>query len=131
MLKILLVEDNPADIALTMNALRGFSSGVELYTANDGEYALEMLGQPDFKPDLIILDLNLPRVDGHTVLERFHRTDIPVVIFSSSGDQGEIQRALSLGARDCVRKPIGLQPFTDAVCGIVSRWLPHRAASIA
>jgi CheY-like chemotaxis protein len=130
-LKILLVEDNPADVALTRNALRGFCSGVELYTAHDGEFALQMLSQPDFKPDLIILDLNLPRVDGHTVLQRFHRTDIPVVVFSSSGDQGEIQRALSLGARDCVRKPIGLQPFTDAVCGIVSRWLPHQATSTA
>jgi CheY-like chemotaxis protein len=123
-LEILLVEDNAADVVLTRYALLGCPNSVILHTAQDGEEALKMLSDPSFKPDLIILDLNLPRVDGHTVLERFERHEVPVVVFSSTGNQAEMQRAMALGARDCVRKPIDLQPFTDAIRGIVQRWTP-------
>ena len=121
-LEVLLVEDNAADVVLTRYAFKGCSDAVHLHTAQDGEEALRLLANPQFKPDLIILDLNLPRVDGHTLLERWKRRDVPVVIFSSKGKQAEMQRAMALGARDFVRKPIDLQPFTEAVRGIIRRW---------
>jgi DNA-binding response OmpR family regulator len=81
------------------------------------------LTTPDCKPNLIILDLNMPRIDGHTVLERYQTKDIPIVIFSSGGNEIEVKRALALGAREYVKKPLGFRPFVDAVRGIVDRWL--------
>jgi CheY-like chemotaxis protein len=95
-----------------------------LLVAKDGEQALQMLSAPDFQPQLIILDLNMPRVDGHTVLQRYQRKNIPVVIFSSAENKVEVQKALALGAREYVQKPIGFEPYADAVRGIVQRWIP-------
>ena len=121
--EVFLVEDNPADVLLTRQALSKYPIPVMIRVAKDGEQALMTLQAPEFKPNLIILDLNMPRVDGHTVLERYKSKDVPVVIFSSGGDEAEIQRALALGAREYVKKPIGFRPFVEAVSGIVDRWL--------
>ena len=121
--EIFLVEDNPADVLLTRQALSQYPIPLNIQVARDGEQALQTLTSPEFKPKLIILDLNMPKVDGHTVLERYHSKDVPVVIFSSGSNELEVQRALELGAREYVKKPIGLRPFVDAVCGIVDRWL--------
>lgn len=130
-IEILLIEDNAADVVLTRQALAEFAVPINLHTACDGEEGLKMLSKPGFKPDLIILDLNLPKIDGHTVLERYQGPEVPVVVFSSSWNQAEIERALALGARDCVRKPISLEPFTNAVRGIVERWAPLSPAASA
>jgi len=65
----------------------------------------------------------MPKVDGHTVLERYHSENVPVVIFSSGSNEGEVRRALALGAREYVKKPLGFRSFVDAVRGIVDRWL--------
>lgn len=121
--EIFLVEDNPADVLLTRQALSKYPIPLNLQVARDGEQALQTLTSPEFKPKLIILDLNMPKIDGHTVLERYRSKDVPVVIFSSGSNELEVQRALALGAREYVKKPIGFRPFVDAVCGIVDRWL--------
>ena len=121
--EIFLVEDNPADVLLTRQALSKYPFPLHIQVAQDGEQALTTLTSPEFKPKLIILDLNMPKVDGHTVLERYRAKDVPVVIFSSGSNEAEVQRALDLGAREYVKKPIGFRPFVDAVCGIVDRWL--------
>jgi CheY-like chemotaxis protein len=94
-----------------------------LLVAKDGEQALKMLSSPDFQPQLIILDLNMPRVDGQTVLQQYQQKKIPIVIFSSTQNKAEVQKALSLGAREYVQKPIGFEPYADAVRGIVKRWI--------
>lgn len=128
--EIFLVEDNPADVLLTRQALAKYPLPLRIQVAQDGEQALTTLTSPEFKPRLIILDLNMPKIDGHTVLERYGCRDVPVVIFSSSSNEVEVRRALALGAREYVKKPIGFRPFVEAVCGIVDRWL-RRGESVA
>jgi CheY-like chemotaxis protein len=123
-IEVFLVEDNPADVLLVRVALSQIPFPVKLMVAKDGEQALKMLNSPDFHPQLIILDLNMPRVDGQTVLQQYQQTKIPIVIFSSTQNKTEVQKALALGAREYVQKPIGFEPYADAVRGIVKRWIP-------
>jgi chemotaxis family two-component system response regulator Rcp1 len=121
--EVFLVEDNPADVLLVRVALSQIPFPLKLLVAKDGEQALKMLSSPEFQPQLIILDLNMPRVDGQTVLQQFQQTKIPIVIFSSTQNKTEVQKALALGAREYVQKPIGFEPYADAVRGIVNRWI--------
>jgi CheY-like chemotaxis protein len=123
--EVFLVEDNPADVLLIRVALSQVPSPPELLVASDGEQALALLNSADFQPQLIILDLNMPRVDGQSVLQQYRRRNIPIVIFSSTQNKAEVQRALALGAREYVQKPIGFEPYADAVRGIVERWIPE------
>jgi chemotaxis family two-component system response regulator Rcp1 len=121
--EVFLVEDNPADVLLVRVALSQVPFPLKLLVAKDGEQALEMLSSPDFQPQLIILDLNMPRVDGQAVLQQYQQKKVPIVIFSSSQNKVEVQKALELGAREYVQKPIGFEPYADAVRGIVKRWI--------
>jgi len=128
--EVFLVEDNPADVLLIRVALAQVPSPPQLRVANDGEQALALLNSADFQPQLIILDLNMPRVDGQTVLQQYRRKNIPIVIFSSTQNKAEVQRALSLGAREYVQKPLGFEPYANAVRGILERWIPERAEAL-
>ena len=119
---VFLVEDNPADVLLVRVALSQVPFPVKLEVAKDGEQALKMLSSPDFEPRLIILDLNMPRMDGQSVLEHLQR-QIPIVVFSSTQNKSEVERALELGAREYVQKPLGFEPYAAAVCGILKRWI--------
>jgi CheY-like chemotaxis protein len=123
-IEVFLVEDNPADVLLVRVALSQVPFPLKLLVAKDGEQALQMLGSSDFHPHLIILDLNMPRVDGQAVLQQYQQRKIPIVIFSSSQNKSEVQKALALGAREYVQKPIGFEPYANAVLGIVKRWIP-------
>ena len=120
--EVLLVEDNAGDTLLIQQTLAEGSIPVKLHVARDGEQALQMLDNPEFTPGLIILDLNIPRIPGSAVLERYHSTKTPIVIFSSSWNDAEISRAMDLGAREFAQKPTDLQAFSDVVCGMVERW---------
>ena len=122
---VLLVEDNAGDAVLIRQTLTECSVKVRLHIARDGEQALIMLGDEQFKPDLIILDLNIPRIPGNIVLERYQGKPTPIVVFSSSWNDAEIEHALSLGAREFVQKPTDIQAFIDAVVGIVEKWGVH------
>jgi len=122
-IEVFIVEDNPADVLLIRVALSQVPFPLRLLVAKDGEQALKMLSSPDFRPNLIILDLNMPRVDGQTVLQQYQQTKVPIVIFSSTQNKAEVQKALALGAREYVQKPIGFEPYADAVRGIVKRWI--------
>ena len=95
---------------------------VHLHIACDGEQALFMLTNPPVQPNLIILDLNIPKITGTALLERWKVDTIPVVVFSSSANPAERARSLALGAREFVSKPMDLDEFSDAVCGIVEKW---------
>jgi DNA-binding response OmpR family regulator len=121
-IEVLLVEDNAGDTLLIQQTLAEGSISVKLHVARDGEQALQMLDNPEFTPGLIILDLNIPRIPGSAVLERYHSTKIPIVIFSSSWNEAEISRVMELGAREFAQKPTDLQAFGDVVCGMVERW---------
>src|SRR5579864_9637360 len=117
---ILLVEDSAGDTLLVQQL--SCPVAYKLHIARDGEQALQMLADPNLKLDLIILDLNLPRITGLGVLERYHPKDIPVVVFTVSWRQTDREFALALGASEYIRKPSDLQAFTDAVCGIINKW---------
>ena len=119
--EVLLVEDNAGDALLIGQALAESPISVHLHVARDGEQALQIMGESDFKPDLIILDLNLPKLSGYSVLA-FCLKKTPVVVFTASLSDTDEGRAMSLGAREFVRKPIELQAYKTAVCRIVRKW---------
>ena len=121
-LDVLLVEDNAGDALLTGQTLAQSNFPVKLHIARDGEQAMMMLADPDFHPALIILDLNIPRLPGALLLERMPKKDVPVVVFSSSWNETEIENALTRGAREFVQKPTDLEAFTQAVCAMVEKW---------
>jgi two-component system, chemotaxis family, response regulator Rcp1 len=129
-IEVFLVEDNPADVLLVRVALSQVPFPLKLLVAKDGQQALKMLGSPDFQPHLIILDLNMPRVDGQTVLQQYQQKKIPIVIFSSTQNKVEVQKALALGACEYVQKPIGFEPYADAVRGIIQRWVAPPALPV-
>lgn len=121
-LEILLVEDSAGDAVLIRQILAEISVPVNLHIARDGEQAMTMLRDAHFRPGLIILDLNIPRVSGAALLERWKSIQIPVVVFSSTSNEAERERVLSLGAREFIEKPTDIKAFVAAVCGIVERY---------
>ncbi len=131
-IEILLVEDNPGDVRLTQEAVREAEIRNTLNVVNDGEQAIayvrrqgEYADRP--RPDLILLDLNLPRKDGREVLQDLksdpdlHR--IPVVVLTSSEAEQDILRTYDLYANAYVTKPVDLEQFMHAVASIQDFWL--------
>jgi CheY-like chemotaxis protein len=125
--RVLLVEDNVGDALLTGQALADCSPPVELTIARDGEQALRMLSERNYKPDLIILDLNIPKIPGHVVLERYPTKTTPVVVFSAYWNDVDLDRAFALGVREYIHKPSDLDAFKTVVCGMVQKWALHPA----
>jgi two-component system, chemotaxis family, response regulator Rcp1 len=128
--EVLLVEDNAGDALLVGQALAECPTPVHLRIARDGEQALQMLGEPGFTPDLIILDLNIPRMSGYSVLASYPLHKTPVVVFSASQNEQDVGRALSLGAKDFVRKPLDLDDYKTAVTGMVHKWTSSDSAGM-
>jgi len=130
--ELLLVEDNPGDILLIRQILLEEPFPVRVHVALDGEQALQMLVEKQFEPDLVILDLNLPRVSGLSLLARcrFERP-IPIVVFSSSSSPDGERRSLELGAREFVQKPSDLQEFARRVAHIVRDWVDREGGASA
>jgi CheY-like chemotaxis protein len=120
--EVLLVEDNTGDAMLIRRALYGYPVPVNLHIARDGEQALLMLTNPAFDLDLIILDLNIPKITGTALLERWRVGKTPVVVLSSTTNPTEKARSLALGACEFVSKPMDLDEFSETVCRIVDKW---------
>ena len=122
--RILLVEDNPDDRELMMIALKENRLANEVLMAKDGEEAIEILeGDEDFA--LILLDLQLPKIDGHEVL-RFIRSKtrrVPVVVLTSSDEDRDIVESYDLGANSYVRKPVAFDEFLEATRQLGMYWL--------
>ena len=124
---ILLVEDNPDDELLTLRALKKNNVTNEVVVARDGVEALDYLfgtgeyagRDTDVMPQLILLDLNLPKVDGLEVLRRLRADErtrlLPVVILTASREQQDMLNGYSLGANSYLRKPINFEQFVGAV----------------
>lgn len=131
-IQVLLVEDNPADVRLTRLALQGGQLEKHLTIAKDGESALAYLRQQgpyadSPRPDLILLDLNLPGKSGHEVLaeikqDRSLRT-IPTVVLTTSDREQDIKLSYELAANCYVTKPVGLNLFLQAVRRIEDFWI--------
>jgi two-component system response regulator len=128
-IEILLVEDNAGDAVLIQQILADAAAPVNLHIVRDGEQALTLLSDAHFRPSLIILDLNIPRISGTVLLERWKSQNIPVVVFSSSLNDAERARVLELGAREFVQKPTDIEAFAAAVSGIVQRYGGPKTAS--
>jgi len=132
---ILLVEDNPSDVALTRRALAKNRVANELIVAEDGQEALEYLfcqgryagRDPGDVPALVLLDLNLPRVGGLEVLQRIRadaRTSrLPVVVLTTSLEERDLARSYDLHANSYIRKPVDFGQFQEAVAHLELYWL--------
>jgi CheY-like chemotaxis protein len=130
-ISILLVEDNPDDIEITRRALEKGRVMNELIVARDGQEALDILfgarnGETRF-PGLILLDLNLPKVDGREVLEKVKADSklkrIPVVVLTVSTREEDIVRSYDLGVNTFITKPVRFQDFIKVVTTIKEYWL--------
>jgi CheY-like chemotaxis protein len=120
--EVLFVEDSPGDALLTGHILAEAMLPVKLTIARDGALALTMLANQSFEPVLVILDLNLPNLSGFDVLEQNPRKEIPVVIFSASMNQADMDRAFELGAAAYTHKPMDLEAYRDAVLAMIDLW---------
>lgn len=132
---ILLVEDSPRDEALTLRALRKSNIVNEVVVAHDGIEALDYLfgtrthadGETPGIPQLILLDLKLPKVDGLQVLRKIREDQrtkrLPVVIFTSSSEEEDMIKSYNLGANSYVRKPVDFERFLDAARQLGLYWL--------
>jgi CheY-like chemotaxis protein len=128
---ILLVEDDPADVELTQYTIAKSKVLIDLQVVGDGVEALAFLrGQGKYasapRPDLILLDLNMPRMDGRTFLSEM-RTDkslrtIPVVVLTTSQTEEDIFKSYQLGANCFITKPVGLAEFSKVVDAIEDFW---------
>jgi DNA-binding NarL/FixJ family response regulator len=119
--KILLIEDNPGDVVLIQQILSAALPSVNIRVAMDGEHGLQMLRDAEFKPDLVILDLNIPKIPGIAILAQC-KPAAPVVVFSSSSNPTEIERAKELGVREFIHKPIDFEEFERVVNRMIADW---------
>jgi len=130
--ELLLIEDNPAEVFLFREALRRLACAIHITIAYDGKRGLELLRDASFRPDLVVLDLNLPVMDGHSVLAAAQLGGSPpTVVFSNSSDPRDRARAISLGAGDYVVKPRTLEEYAAAVRAIVEKWLDREDGAAA
>jgi CheY-like chemotaxis protein len=132
---ILLVEDNPAEVVITQRALRDSALQVELVVARDGQEAVDYLFQqgvhansPTWRcPDLILLDLNLPRLSGRQVLERIratpHLRKVPVVVLTTSRHPQDIEDMYTAGANTYIQKPQDFSQFVQVLRILQTYWL--------
>jgi chemotaxis family two-component system response regulator Rcp1 len=131
-IEVLLVEDSPGDVRLTQEAFHGANPSVHLNIASDGVEAMEFLNREGKhtdapRPDLILLDLNMPRMDGRQVLAQIKAHSvlktIPTVILTTSDAEGDIVKSYQLHANCYLRKPVQLDAFEELVESINDFWL--------
>lgn len=138
--EILLVEDSPGDVRLTREAFRDAKTPIKLHVASDGVEAMAFLRREAPyvhapRPDFILLDLNLPRMDGREVLAQIKEDDdlksIPTIILTTSEAEADIVRSYQLQANAYLTKPVQLAAFEGLVLSVSDFWvsrvrLPHR-----
>jgi chemotaxis family two-component system response regulator Rcp1 len=142
-IEVLLVEDSPGDVRLTREALREANTSVHLHVASDGVDAMAFLRREGNharapRPDLILLDLNLPKMDGREVLAKVKGDDdlktIPTIILTTSEAEADIVKSYQLRANCYLSKPVQLDAFESLVKSINDFWLtkaklPHQSQS--
>ncbi len=125
---IMLIEDNPDDEALALRALKTNKIANNVQIARDGSEALEKLLDPNTElPEIILLDLKLPKIDGLEVLKQIRGNErtrlMPVVVLTSSKEERDIVESYSLGANSYIRKPVDFEQFVEAVRQLGLYWL--------
>src|SRR5882724_8971377 len=126
-IEILLVEDNDADVELFREALKGTDAQLRVHLAQEGQAAINFVREGPVRPDLIVLDLNLPKKHGHEVLA-YLKSDpktklIPVVILTSSQSAQDVRKSYELCANSYVRKPSNLRELFEMADAMRSFWL--------
>lgn len=130
-LQLLIVEDNPGDVRLLEEAFRELRADVNIQVAKDGAEALELVQSPRTngtpRPDLILLDLNLPKINGHDVLVRIKNNPktcrIPVIVLTSSRAESDVRRAYESHANAYLKKPSTLDGLIAAAQDIKNFWM--------
>jgi CheY-like chemotaxis protein len=131
-IEVLLVEDSPGDVRLTREALKDAKVHISLHVAADGMEAMAFLNREGIhslapRPDLILLDLNLPKKDGREVLKEIKESPvlgtIPVVILTTSAASEDVQSSYRLHANCYITKPVSLEGFLKVVRSIDNFWL--------
>ena len=131
-IEVLLVEDSPGDVRLTREALREANPAIHLQVATDGVEAMAFLRHEGIhvraaRPDLILLDLNLPKMDGREVLAQIKADDslktIPTIILTTSEAEADIVKSYQLRANCYLSKPVQLEAFESLVKSINDFWL--------
>ncbi len=125
---ILLVEDDPDHELLTIRALKKSNIANQIHVARDGEEAISMLfGPSPIGPQLILLDLKLPKLDGLEVLRRIRESEstrmLPVVVLTSSDEERDLVRSYQLGVNSYIRKPVDFSEFAEATRQLGMYWL--------
>jgi two-component system, chemotaxis family, response regulator Rcp1 len=129
---VLLIEDNPGDVRLTQEAFRGADPAIQVHVARDGLEAVAFLKREGFhaaapRPDLILLDLGLPKIDGREVLAGIKEDDslkaIPTIILTASDAQADIAKGYQLQANCYLSKPVQLEAFDSLMRSVVDFWL--------
>jgi chemotaxis family two-component system response regulator Rcp1 len=142
-IEVLLVEDSPGDVRLTQEAFKDAKVHINLHVASDGARAMAFLNREGEhadapRPDLVLLDLNLPKKGGREVLQEIKESStlksIPVVILTTSSSEADILKSYQLHANCYITKPVGLEGFLTVVKSIDNFWLsvvklPHQASS--
>jgi CheY-like chemotaxis protein len=142
-IEVLLVEDSPGDVRLTREAFKDAKVHINMHVASDGAKAMAFLKREGEyasapRPDLVLLDLNLPKKDGREVLAEIKEDPtlktIPVVVLTTSASEADVLRSYQLHANCYITKPVGLEGFLTVVKSIDSFWLsvvrlPHEGNS--
>jgi two-component system, chemotaxis family, response regulator Rcp1 len=131
-IEVLLVEDSPGDVRLTQEAFREANKSIHLHVASDGVEAMDFLKRRGTsvnapRPDIILLDLNLPRMDGREVLVHIKEDEdlkaIPTVILTTSDSEADVAKSYQLHANCYLRKPVQLDEFESLVKSINDFWM--------
>jgi len=129
--EVLLVEDDTGDVELTKEALKDSKMLINLHVVDDGVKAMNYLKRKEpykdaLKPDLIMLDLNLPRKEGREVIQEIKGDSmlksIPIVVLTTTEDEWILDECYALGANCCIAKPIGLEEFVKIVKSVREFW---------
>ena len=129
MVHVLLIEDNPGDVLLIREAIRTHRLPADTRVACDGEQALALLNS-GFMPDVVVLDLNIPRLNGEEFLKRWNiNPKPPIIVFSNSGNKSVTDDETKLGVCEQIGKPSDVLEFMNVISDALCRWMtPAQAA---